>query len=245
MADLPIDVRVLSPIPEAEGGINFPSLPPSTTVRELKLKIRDALPSHPAPERMRIIYFGRVVQDSMGLGNVFHEENLQSTGRRGNLHMVLSEAPRSSTAPPNAAHPLPRPHAATATQRPQSQPPRADRLPDPAPNGLPNPIQQAMHQAIHAIHAGPMAPPPGGPVPPHIHFGQAAPNHNQEAAAEALRAMDQMAAKPTDHNKEHNPQISQARLTPPNKPGADFLRQTDSEQGGTTPENKKIARGTP
>ncbi|KAK8177703.1 hypothetical protein IWX90DRAFT_27226 [Phyllosticta citrichinensis] len=202
MADLPIDVRVLSPIPEAEGGINFPSLPPSTTVRELKLKIRDALPSHPAPERMRIIYFGRVVQDSMGLGNVFHEENLQSTGRRGNLHMVLSEAPRSSTAPPNAAHPLPRPHAATATQRPQSQPPRADRLPDPAPNGLPNPIQQAMHQAIHAIHAGPMAPPPGGPVPPHIHFGQAAPNHNQEAAAEALRAMDQVfRPRPPTHGR--------------------------------------------
>lgn len=74
MADQPIDVRVLSPIPEAEGGINFPSLPPSITIRELKLKIRDALPSHPAPERMRIIYFGRVVGNDMTLGSVFHEE---------------------------------------------------------------------------------------------------------------------------------------------------------------------------
>ncbi|KAK8234011.1 hypothetical protein HDK90DRAFT_287108 [Phyllosticta capitalensis] len=137
MADQPIDVRVLSPIPEAEGGINFPSLPPSITIRELKLKIRDALPSHPAPERMRIIYFGRVVGNDMTLGSVFHEETLQTNGRRGNLHMVLSEAPRSSTAPPHAAHSLPRPTpsdlapAVHASQRPQSQPPRADRVPPP------------------------------------------------------------------------------------------------------------------
>ncbi|KAK7569678.1 hypothetical protein IWX49DRAFT_551292 [Phyllosticta citricarpa] len=205
MADQPIDVRVLSPIPEAEGGINFPSLPPSTTIRELKLKIRDALPSHPAPERMRIIYFGRVVQDSMTLGNVFHEETLQSMGRRGNLHMVLSEAPRSSTAPPNAAHPLPRPpqaHAATATQRPQSQPPRADRLPEQGPNGIPNPIQiqQAMHHTIQALHEGMMPPPVGGPMPPPVHFGQPTPNHIQEAGPETLRALQQvLGSRPPTH----------------------------------------------
>lgn len=70
MAAQTVDVRVLSPSPEADGGITFAALPTSTSIGELKLKIRDTLPSHPAPERMRIIYLGRVVMNETTLGVV-------------------------------------------------------------------------------------------------------------------------------------------------------------------------------
>lgn len=76
MATQTVDVRVLSPSPEADGGITFSALSTSTTIGELKLKIKDELPSHPAPERMRIIYLGRVVMNETTLGAVLGEVRL-------------------------------------------------------------------------------------------------------------------------------------------------------------------------
>lgn len=73
MADQTVDVRVLSPSPEADGGITFAALSTALTIGELKIKIKDALPSHPAPDRMRIIYLGRVVLNETSLGTVFGE----------------------------------------------------------------------------------------------------------------------------------------------------------------------------
>ncbi|KAF9638872.1 hypothetical protein BFW01_g9769 [Lasiodiplodia theobromae] len=136
MADQTVDVRVLSPSPEADGGITFAALSTALTIGELKIKIKDALPSHPAPDRMRIIYLGRVVLNETSLGAVFGEVQ---QGRVYNLHMVLSEAhtSRSSTAPPTnpfrQAPPVNNaPNArSTVFNRPQSQPPRVDRAPGP------------------------------------------------------------------------------------------------------------------
>ncbi|KAH7044514.1 hypothetical protein B0J12DRAFT_670588 [Macrophomina phaseolina] len=150
MATQTVDVRVLSPSPEADGGITFSALSTSTTIGELKLKIKDELPSHPAPERMRIIYLGRVVMNETTLGAVLGE--IQQ-GRVYNIHMVLSEAPtaRSSTAPPsNPFRHMPQPNnapnaRAAAFNRPQSQPPRPDRVPGPdnPPFAAPN-----VHQGV-------------------------------------------------------------------------------------------------
>ncbi|GME25074.1 hypothetical protein GTA08_BOTSDO07324 [Neofusicoccum parvum] len=80
MATPTVDVRVLSPSPEADGGINFAALPASTTIAELKAKIKDALPSHPAPDRMRIIYLGRVVMNDTTLGTVFGPSEVCASG---------------------------------------------------------------------------------------------------------------------------------------------------------------------
>lgn len=67
-----INLKILSPSPEVENGISFTDLPASTTVRELRVRIQDAVPSKPAPERMRLIYRGRVVvNDADTLGGVF------------------------------------------------------------------------------------------------------------------------------------------------------------------------------
>lgn len=74
-----INLRILSPSTEVEGGVNLADIPASTTVKELRRRIQDAAPSKPAPERMRLIYRGRVVaNDADTLGNVFGVDNVGS-----------------------------------------------------------------------------------------------------------------------------------------------------------------------
>lgn len=41
--------------------LSFPRLPVTTTIKQLKAKIRDALPSKPIDEHQRIIYRGRML----------------------------------------------------------------------------------------------------------------------------------------------------------------------------------------
>lgn len=54
-----MDLKVISPSPDIPQDLHFDSLPISTTVQQLKEKIRDAVPSHPPVERQRLIYQGR------------------------------------------------------------------------------------------------------------------------------------------------------------------------------------------
>lgn len=79
MAEEPaeINLRILSPSTEVEGGVYLPALPSRTTIKDLRQKIQDAVPSRPALDRMRLIYRGRVVAnetdtlvDVFGLDNV-------------------------------------------------------------------------------------------------------------------------------------------------------------------------------
>jgi hypothetical protein len=73
-----INLKVLSPSTEVEGGVSFTDLPTTTTIKELRSRIQDAVPSKPATERMRLIYRGRVVaNDADTLGNVFGAENVR------------------------------------------------------------------------------------------------------------------------------------------------------------------------
>ncbi|KAL1637954.1 hypothetical protein SLS56_000511 [Neofusicoccum ribis] len=217
MATPTVDVRVLSPSPEADGGINFAALPASTTIAELKAKIKDALPSHPAPDRMRIIYLGRVVMNDTALGTVFGPSEIQQ-GRVYNLHMVLSEAPtaRSSTAPPTnpfraAAPPSNLPFArAAAPNRPQSQPPRVDRAPAPgippfaAPNVQPGvPITgPAFMEQMNLAHQAAMR-----------QMQQMQMNFNQRRAPEGTQPADNNGQAPGGHSRsasQPNPQQPQA-----------------------------------
>lgn len=74
-----INLKILSPSTEVEGGVNLADVPASTTVKELRSRIQDAAPSKPAPERMRLIYRGRVVaNDADTLSNVFGVDNVGS-----------------------------------------------------------------------------------------------------------------------------------------------------------------------
>ena len=75
---LAINLKVLSPSSEIEGAIHLQDLPASTTVGELRLKIQDAVASKPGPERMRLIYRGKVVaNDADTLATVFGADNVR------------------------------------------------------------------------------------------------------------------------------------------------------------------------
>lgn len=59
----------------SETPLNFPHLPATTTVNELKTKIRDALPSK--PESQRLIYRGRLIsRDTDTMLDVFGQETV-------------------------------------------------------------------------------------------------------------------------------------------------------------------------
>ncbi|KAF2124784.1 hypothetical protein P153DRAFT_360960 [Dothidotthia symphoricarpi CBS 119687] len=158
MADEPatLNLRILSPSDEVEGGVTFAELPTSTTVKQLRERIQDAVPSRPAPERMRLIYRGRVVaNDGDTLGDVFGAGNIRDM-KDQSLHLVLRElpatastpAPRTATAPPNPFRPPPaaspplqtNPFRTLPQPRPASQPP------------LPQPHHHHAHPHVHHHH---------------------------------------------------------------------------------------------
>jgi hypothetical protein len=72
-----IDLKVLSPSTEVDGDMLFVKLPASTTVAELKLKIKGQIATKPAVERMRLIYRGRVMtKESDTMTDVFGREGV-------------------------------------------------------------------------------------------------------------------------------------------------------------------------
>jgi hypothetical protein len=68
-----IELKILSPSPEiGNAGLHFDDLPVSTTVGELKDRIRDMVSTRPTHDRQRLIYLGRaLVRDSDTLLDVF------------------------------------------------------------------------------------------------------------------------------------------------------------------------------
>jgi hypothetical protein len=56
---------VVSPSVGVSGPLTFAHLPATTSVKELKAKIRDALPSKPADENQRLIHRGRMLAREM------------------------------------------------------------------------------------------------------------------------------------------------------------------------------------
>jgi hypothetical protein len=98
-----LNLKILSPSTEVEGGISFPDIPTSTTIKELRSRIQDAVQSKPAPDRMRLIYRGRVVaNDGDTLGNVFGAESVRARTAGHNLptdssHRSVKTKIRAST----------------------------------------------------------------------------------------------------------------------------------------------------
>lgn len=68
-----IDIRVLSPSPEVgTGGLQLRNVAVNTTIGALKATIAESIPSHPGPERQRLIYLGRALaRDEEELLNIF------------------------------------------------------------------------------------------------------------------------------------------------------------------------------
>ncbi|KAH9872211.1 hypothetical protein IAQ61_005046 [Plenodomus lingam] len=192
------NLKVLSPSSELEGGVTFTALPTSTTVGQLRNRIQDAVPSKPSPDRMRLIYRGRVVADnSQTLEAVFGADNIRDN-KDQSLHLVLppnipsgaSPTPRSSTAPPN---PFRATHAPTSTSPSQTNPPSSSAPPatEPDPSQPHHHNHPHIHSHIHDHHHH-----HNGHVPAAVNpLGVAIPASVQQQIAQALAQNGQ----PTTH----------------------------------------------
>lgn len=77
--DLSINVAIVSPSLSANTPLNFPGLPASTTIAQLKQRIRDALDSKPANDRQRLIHQGKLLsRENETLLDVLGEQRVSS-----------------------------------------------------------------------------------------------------------------------------------------------------------------------
>ncbi|KAF2229403.1 hypothetical protein EV356DRAFT_510913 [Viridothelium virens] len=131
-----IDLKILSPSAEIRDGLSFTSLPPSTTVGQLKERIRGTLPSRPGNDRQRLIYRGRVMADeTQTMSYIFGEEAIKQQ-KEHTLHLVIPDTTTQpgNTPPPNNPH-----RQAQPTTNPFQGFPRPNQPPNTAP--LANPFR--------------------------------------------------------------------------------------------------------
>ncbi|QDS77477.1 hypothetical protein FKW77_000011 [Venturia effusa] len=106
-----IDVKILSPSQEVGiGGLQLKNIAVTTTIGALKAAIANSIPSHPQPERQRLIYLGRALsRDDDELSAVFGREAIQNDNNH-TLHLVLREASslqtRPASVPPHSSNPF-------------------------------------------------------------------------------------------------------------------------------------------
>ncbi|KAG7103961.1 hypothetical protein HYQ44_015273 [Verticillium longisporum] len=172
-ADLPYDqltvsLNIISPTTTATSGgpLSFPDLSISTTISQLKEKIRNAIPSKPADTQQRLIYRGRHLQaDNDTLGQIIGEATIREHSLQA-FHLVLRGIPDAPAPTPSVLRgriPTPgeaRPLATQAqTQNPRQQSPLGAPTPEAArrtagfaiptaPNFTPQQVQQ-MHSQLH------------------------------------------------------------------------------------------------
>ncbi|KAG7141419.1 hypothetical protein HYQ45_001981 [Verticillium longisporum] len=172
-ADLPYDqltvsLNIISPTTTATSGgpLSFPDLSISTTISQLKEKIRNAIPSKPADIQQRLIYRGRHLQaDNDTLGQIIGEATIREHSLQA-FHLVLRGIPdapaptpsvlRGRIATPGEARPF---TTQAQTQNPRQQSPLGAPTPEAArrtagfaiptaPNFTPQQVQQ-MHSQLH------------------------------------------------------------------------------------------------
>ncbi|KAH7632927.1 hypothetical protein B0T09DRAFT_371593 [Sordaria sp. MPI-SDFR-AT-0083] len=84
-----VNIHFVSPSEGVPDDLDFQGLPATTTVGQLKDKIRDVLTMHPAHDEQRIIHQGRLLaSESATLLDVFGEEKLRTGGQQP-LHLVV------------------------------------------------------------------------------------------------------------------------------------------------------------
>lgn len=75
--DLAVDVSVVSPSVSVNAPLHFPRLLPSTTIGQVKQKIRDSLDSKPSNEHQRLIHQGKLLgREQDTLLQVFGEQKV-------------------------------------------------------------------------------------------------------------------------------------------------------------------------
>ncbi|KAH7152900.1 hypothetical protein EDB81DRAFT_436897 [Dactylonectria macrodidyma] len=105
---LTVNLQVVSPSVGVNRPLMFPGLAATTTVKELKQKIRETLPLRPADENQRLIHRGRaIVRETDTLLTIFGVEVLRTPDQQ-TIHLVIRDTHDSHPAP-QAAAPAPNP----------------------------------------------------------------------------------------------------------------------------------------
>ncbi|KAJ4389484.1 hypothetical protein N0V93_006953 [Gnomoniopsis smithogilvyi] len=175
--DLSVNISIVSPSTSVNAPLNFPSLPPSTTVAQIKQKVRDALDSKPSNEQQRLIHQGKLLsREEQTLLEVFGEQKLRDSNNLI-VHLVIREIPSvdhhaspSQTAAPRgqspARNPMPNPGNPFAAI-PQASPhnhPHGHHGHQPTRFGRPVVMPGQPHSPFPGPGFG-MPAPPGGPMP--------------------------------------------------------------------------------
>lgn len=114
-------LQIISPsIGVPRGQLSFPELPTSTTVSQLKAKIREVLDARPSDHTQRLIHRGRLLaRDNETMVEVFGAETLRSSEPR-TLHLVLRDLsdahPAQGQTPPASSQNATPSHAPSETQ---------------------------------------------------------------------------------------------------------------------------------
>ncbi|KAK2612891.1 hypothetical protein QQS21_001002 [Conoideocrella luteorostrata] len=166
--ELAVNLQIVSPSAGVNRPLLFPDLPAATTIKQLKEKIRHALPLRPADENQRLIHLGRaLLRESDNLLTIFGADALQTLERQ-TIHLVIrdpndshssSPAPTSASGPslvPGSNNSVPTAQHATPIQPPppnsfngrtHSVPAAAGgshgRMPSPSPPYVPHPTEPA------------------------------------------------------------------------------------------------------
>ncbi|KAH8664158.1 hypothetical protein BX600DRAFT_512221 [Xylariales sp. PMI_506] len=157
---LAFTLQIISPSLGVPAGLKFTTLLASSTVRELKEKIRDALDSKPTSQAQRLIHRGRLLaRDDETMLEVFGEEALRSTDRQ-TLHLVLRDL--SDARPASTTTTNPTTNGSPAPAPGQTQPSLGPQIPP----------QHNQHHHIHAQQHAQQHARVGGPVP-NLPFGLA------------------------------------------------------------------------
>jgi hypothetical protein len=70
-------LQVVSPSVGVTGPLSFPQLPPGTTVKQLKEKIRESLPMRPSDDHQRLIHRGRLLaKENETMSEIFGQETV-------------------------------------------------------------------------------------------------------------------------------------------------------------------------
>ncbi|KAH0543252.1 hypothetical protein FGG08_002416 [Glutinoglossum americanum] len=84
-----ISISILSPSTELPRPLSFPCVPTTSTVGDLKRRIRDAVPSRPELKRLRLIHRGRMLsRDTDTMSDVFGPTEVGDSSAKS-LHLVL------------------------------------------------------------------------------------------------------------------------------------------------------------
>ncbi|TGO92376.1 hypothetical protein BPOR_0004g00210 [Botrytis porri] len=135
-------LSIVSPSVEVASPLTFPQLLVTTTVQELKAKIREVVQSKPNDSAQRLIHRGRMLErESQTMLEVFGQDSLSSPDTH-TLHLVLRPAPPEAI-PTRAADPQ-------AQNNPPNIPPPQISTPPPQFRG--QPAAQILHQQHRDFH---------------------------------------------------------------------------------------------